>query len=383
VRPVLAITIPFTKETPSWPSRWKNRLAGIRTSSSGRQTCGAIFDPDGVADEIAKLERKAGAADFWNDQSAAQQVLQRRRRLQEDADLAALLNTRVDDLTVLMEWAEQGEDVASDLAGALDEFAAEVEAGEIRKMLGGEHDHRNAIVSFQPGAGGVDSQDWTEMLLRMYLRWAERRGFTRDVIEASPGEEAGLKSATVTVKGDYVYGLLLAEAGVHRLVRLSPFDTSRRRHTSFASVFVYPEVEDDIEVDLNDEDVKVETYRSGGAGGQHVNKTASAVRVTHLPTGIVVQCQNERSQFKNKATAFKVLKARLYQHLKDEQKQKQLAVESTKKSIDFGSQIRSYVFHPYTIVKDHRTACETANVQAVMDGDIDRFIQAYLTEGQT
>ncbi|MCY3792145.1 MAG: peptide chain release factor 2, partial [Gemmatimonadetes bacterium] len=225
--------------------------------------------------------------------------------------------------------------------------------------------------------------EWASMLMRLYTRWSERHGMECAVVDLQQAEEAGIKGVTIEVRGDYAYGYLKAEAGVHRLVRLSPFDTSRRRHTSFASVFVYPEVEDDIEVDLNDEDVKVETYRSGGAGGQHVNKTASAVRVTHLPTGIVVQCQNERSQFKNKATAFKVLKARLYQHLKDEQKQKQLAVESTKKSIDFGSQIRSYVFHPYTIVKDHRTACETANVQAVMDGDIDRFIRAYLTEGQT
>ncbi|MDE2808057.1 MAG: peptide chain release factor 2, partial [Gemmatimonadota bacterium] len=295
------------------------------------------------------------------------------------------LDAQLEDLDQLRQMAAEEGD-----AEALTEVEAEVERTvqgigelEFRTMLNDEADPKNAILVIHSGAGGTDAAEWASMLMRLYTRWTERHGMECAVVDLQQAEEAGIKGATIEVKGDYAYGYLKAEAGVHRLVRLSPFDTSRRRHTSFASVFVYPEVEDDIEVDLNDEDVKVETYRSGGAGGQHVNKTASAVRVTHLPTGIVVQCQNERSQFKNKATAFKVLKARLYQHLKDEQKQKQLAVESTKKSIDFGSQIRSYVFHPYTIVKDHRTACETANVQAVMDGDIDQFIRAYLTEGQT
>ena len=324
------------------------------------------------------------AADFWSDRRQAESVGKTARILKDTIADWETLDAQLEDLDQLRQMAvEEGD------AEALTEVEAEVERAmqgigelEFRTMLNDEADSKNAILVIHSGAGGTDAAEWASMLMRLYTRWTERHGMECTVVDLQQAEEAGIKGVTIEVKGDYAYGYLKAEAGVHRLVRLSPFDTSRRRHTSFASVFVYPEVEDDIEVDLNDEDVKVETYRSGGAGGQHVNKTASAVRVTHLPTGIVVQCQNERSQFKNKATAFKVLKARLYQHLKDEQKQKQLAVESTKKSIDFGSQIRSYVLHPYTIVKDHRTACETANVQAVMDGDIDRFIRAYLTEGQ-
>lgn len=325
------------------------------------------------------------AADFWSDRRQAESVGKTVRILKDIIADWETLDVQLEDLDQLRQMATEEGDTE-----ALAEVEAEVESAmqgigelEFRTMLNDEADPKNAILVIHSGAGGTDAAEWASMLMRLYTRWTERHGMECTVVDLQQAEEAGIKGATIEVRGDYAYGYLKAEAGVHRLVRLSPFDTSRRRHTSFASVFVYPEVEDDIEVDINDEDVKVETYRSGGAGGQHVNKTASAVRLTHLPTGIVVQCQNERSQFKNKATAFKVLKARLYQHLKDEQRQKQLAVESTKKSIDFGSQIRSYVLHPYTIVKDHRTACETANVQAVMDGDIDRFIRAYLTEGQT
>lgn len=324
------------------------------------------------------------AAGFWNDRRQAESVGKTVRTLRDTIADWESLNAQLEDLDQLHQMAAEEDD-----AEALTEVEAEVEAAmqgigelEFRTMLNDEDDPKNAILVIHSGAGGTDAAEWASMLMRLYMRWAERHDMECAVVELQQAEEAGIKGATIEVKGDYAYGYLKAEAGVHRLVRLSPFDTSRRRHTSFASVFVYPEIEDDIEVELNDEDVKVETYRSGGAGGQHVNKTASAVRVTHRPTGIVVQCQNERSQFKNKATAFKVLKSRLYQYFKNEQKQKQLAVESTKKSIDFGSQIRSYVFHPYTIVKDHRTACETANAQAVMDGDIDRFIRAYWTEGQ-
>ena len=323
------------------------------------------------------------AADFWTDRRQAESVGKAARILKDTIADWETLNAQLEDLDQLHQMvAEEGD------AEARTEVETEVESvmqgiGELefRTLLNDEDDPKNAILVIHSGAGGTDAAEWASMLMRLYMRWTERHGMECAVVELQPAEEAGIKGATIEIKGDYAYGHLKAEAGVHRLVRLSPFDTSRRRHTSFASVFVYPEVEDDIEVELNDEDVKIETYRSGGAGGQHVNKTASAVRVTHRPTGIVVQCQNERSQFKNKATAFKVLKSRLYQHFKNEQKQKQLAVESTKKRIDFGSQIRSYVFHPYTIVKDHRTACETANAQAVMDGDIDRFIRAYLTEG--
>lgn len=323
------------------------------------------------------------AADFWHDRRQAESVGKTVHTLKDTIADWETLNEQLEDLDQLHQMAAEEGD-----AEAQTEVGVEVEGviqgiGELefRTMLNDEDDPKNAILVIHSGAGGTDAAEWASMLMRLYMRWAERHDMECVVVELQQAEEAGIKGATIEVKGDYAYGYLKAEAGVHRLVRLSPFDTSRRRHTSFASVFVYPEIEDDIEVELNDEDVKVETYRSGGAGGQHVNKTASAVRVTHRPTGLVVQCQNERSQFKNKATAFKVLKSRLYQYFKDEQKEKQLAVESTKKSIDFGSQIRSYVFHPYTIVKDHRTACETANAQAVMDGDIDRFIRAYLTEG--
>jgi peptide chain release factor 2 len=256
---------------------------------------------------------------------------------------------------VLVEWAGQGEDVLAELASGLDEFSKVVDAGEIKKMLGGEHDRKNAIVTIHPGAGGTESQDWAEMLLRMYLRWYERRGFKRDMIDYQPGDEAGLKSATLTVTGEYAYGLMSAEAGVHRLVRISPFDQAARRHTSFASVFVWPELADDIEVEIEDKDIRIDTYRSSGAGGQHVNVTDSAVRITHMPSGIVVSCQNERSQHRNRDSAMKVLRARLFDMRMKEQQARLDQIGGTKKDIAFGHQIRSYVLHPYQLIKDHRT----------------------------
>jgi peptide chain release factor 2 len=281
---------------------------------------------------------------------------------------------------VLVEWANQGEKVDDDLAEGLDDLAAEVEAAEIKKMLGGEHDHSSAILSVHPGAGGTESQDWAEMLLRAYLRWSERRGFSRDIIDYQPGDEAGIKSATITVNGDYAYGLLLAEAGVHRLVRISPFDQASRRHTSFASVFVWPELPDDVEVEVEDKDLRIDTYRSSGAGGQHVNVTDSAVRITHLPTNIVVSCQNERSQHRNRDSAMKVLRARLYDRKLQEQQERLKKIGGEKKEIAFGSQIRSYVLHPYQMVKDHRTKVEVGNVERVLDGDLDLFIKRYLMQ---
>jgi peptide chain release factor 2 len=284
----------------------------------------------------------------------------------------------VDDLNVLAEWVEAGEQVGDDFARALDELEAQVEAGETKKMLGGEHDRKNAIVTIHPGAGGTESQDWAEMLLRMYLRWTERRGFKREIIEVQPGDEAGIKSATFTVIGDYAYGMLLAEAGVHRLVRISPFDQASRRHTSFASVFVWPELPDDVDVEIEDKDLRIDTYRSSGAGGQHVNVTDSAVRITHLPTGIVVSSQNERSQHRNRDSAMKVLKARLYDLRMKEQQAKLDQLGGEKKDIAFGSQIRSYVLHPYQLIKDHRTKEEVGDVNRVLDGDIDNFIKSYL-----
>lgn len=281
---------------------------------------------------------------------------------------------------MLVEWANQGEKVGDDLAQGLDALAAEVEAAEIKKMLGGEHDHSSAILSVHPGAGGTESQDWAEMLLRTYLRWAERRGFSRDIIDYQPGDEAGIKSATITVNGDYAYGLLLAETGVHRLVRISPFDQASRRHTSFASVFVWPELPDDVEVEVEDKDLRIDTYRSSGAGGQHVNVTDSAVRITHLPTNIVVSCQNERSQHRNRDSAMKVLRARLYDLKLQEQQDRLEKIGGEKKEIAFGSQIRSYVLHPYQMVKDHRTKVEVGNVERVLDGDLDVFIKCYLMQ---
>jgi peptide chain release factor 2 len=260
----------------------------------------------------------------------------------------------------------------------MDDFARLVEGGEIKKMLGGEHDRRNAIITIHPGAGGTESQDWAEMLLRMYVRWMERRGFKRDMIDYQPGDEAGLKSATLTVAGDYAFGLLSAEAGVHRLVRISPFDQAARRHTSFASVFVWPELPDDADVEIEDKDLRIDTFRSSGAGGQHVNVTDSAVRLTHLPTGIVVSCQNERSQHRNKDSAMKVLKARLYDLKLKEQQAKLDQIGGAKSAIAFGSQIRSYVLHPYQMVKDHRTKEQVGDVNRVLDGDIDFFIKSYL-----
>jgi peptide chain release factor 2 len=305
-------------------------------------------------------------------------VLQRRRRLEQDRELVHSLRRKSDDLAVLVEWAEAGEAVDDEFARALEALDQEVQAGEIKKMLGGEHDRKNAIVTIHPGAGGTESQDWAEMLLRMYLRWTERRGFKREIIDYQPGEEAGLKSATFTVSGEYAYGLLSAEAGVHRLVRISPFDQAARRHTSFASVFVWPELPEDVDIAIEDKDIRIDTYRSSGAGGQHVNVTDSAVRITHLPTGIVVSCQNERSQHRNRDSAMHVLKARLYDLRMKEQQARLDQIGGTKKEIAFGSQIRSYVLHPYQMVKDHRTKEQVGNVDRVLDGDLDGFIKAFL-----
>lgn len=298
--------------------------------------------------------------------------------MQEDLDLAESLRIRCEDLEVLIDWANQGEAVGAELETGLDDLAAEVESGEIKKMLGGAHDHRSAIISIHPGAGGTESQDWAEILLRMYLRWAERRNFKSELIEVQPGDEAGLKSVTLTIDGDYAYGLLLPEAGVHRLVRISPFDQASRRHTSFASLFVWPELPDDVDVEIEEKELRVDTYRSSGAGGQHVNVTDSAVRITHLPTGIVVSCQNERSQHRNRDAAMKVLRSRLYDLKRQEQQDRLDQIGGEKKNIAFGSQIRSYVLHPYRLVKDHRTKIDEGNVDRVLDGDIDGFIKAYL-----
>jgi peptide chain release factor 2 len=318
------------------------------------------------------------ATDFWKDQIAAQKVMQRRKRLEGDLDLLKRLRTQEDDASVLVEWGESGEDVQKDLAAALGAFETIVDGAELQKMLGGENDRANAILTINSGAGGTESQDWAEMLLRMYLRWCDRKGYKRDLIDVQAGEEAGIKSATVIVQGEYAYGYLSAEAGVHRLVRISPVDSAARRHTSFASVFAWPEIDEAIEIEVQEKDLRVDTYRSSGAGGQHVNVTDSAVRITHLPTGIVVSCQNERSQIRNREVAMKILKARLFDLEMQKRQEKLNAVEASKKDIAFGSQIRSYVLHPYRMVKDHRTKYEVGNVDKVLDGDLDELIKTTL-----
>lgn len=273
---------------------------------------------------------------------------------------------------------EDDEEIGAELEADADVLEKEILALEFRKMLGEPEDKKNAILTIHPGAGGTESQDWAQMLMRMYLRWIERSGYHSDILDFQAGDEAGIKSVSIEIKGDYAYGYLKAEAGVHRLVRISPFDANKRRHTSFASVFVYPEIDNAIEVDVDEKDLRIDTYRASGAGGQHVNKTSSAVRITHIPTGIVVQCQNERSQHRNKDAAMKILLSKLYQKKLEEEEQKLANLENTKRDIGWGSQIRSYVFHPYNMVKDHRTNVETSNTAAVMDGDLDDFIQAFL-----
>jgi len=342
--------------------------------------CVAIFEAARPEEELARIESRAASPDFWKDQTEAQKILQRRRRVEQDRDLMVSLRVKHDDLKVLSEWIDAGEPVENEFQQTLDVFDQEVQAGEIKKMLGGEHDRKNAIVTIHPGAGGTESQDWAEMLLRMYLRWAERRKFKTDLIDYQPGEEAGLKSATFTVTGDYAFGLLSAEAGVHRLVRISPFDQAARRHTSFASLYVWPELPEDVDIEIDEKELRVDTYRSSGAGGQHVNVTDSAIRITHIPTGIVVSCQNERSQHKNRAQAMKVLKARLFDLKMKEQQAKLDQLGGEKREIAFGSQIRSYVLHPYQMVKDHRTKESVGDVNRVLDGDIDSFIKTFLMQ---
>ena len=289
----------------------------------------------------------------------------------------------VEEIGLYLDMAEEGDageagEALAEAEGRLDDVEARIHDLEFQRMLGGEHDPSGAIITVHPGAGGLEAQDWAEMLLRMVLRWAERRGFKTQVVEHTPGEGAGIKSSTVTIDGDYAYGYLRAEAGIHRLVRISPFDANARRHTSFAALLVTPEIEEDIEIEIDDDDLRVDTYRSSGAGGQHVNKTDSAVRLTHLPTGIVVACQNERSQHKNKAMAMKVLRSRLYEVELEKQREQKDKLAGVKQDIDFGSQIRSYVLQPYRMVKDHRTGVEVGNTDAVLDGDLDRFIEAEL-----
>jgi len=304
--------------------------------------------------------------------------LQQRTRLEEKLERQQSFETHIADASVLLEFAEEDDESLKEARQLLERLEHDISIAETEMLLAGENDRLPAICTIHPGAGGTESQDWAEMLLRMYLKWAEQRGFRTEVLDYQPGEEAGLKSVTFRVEGEYAYGLLSAEAGVHRLVRISPFDQAARRHTSFASLFVYPEIDENIEVEINDKDLRVDTYRSTGAGGQHINTTDSAVRITHLPTGIVVSCQNQRSQHQNRAVAMQVLRSRLYELELEKRRAETAELEANKQEISFGSQIRSYVLAPYRLVKDTRTKLERGNVDAVLAGDIDDFIKAYL-----
>jgi len=324
------------------------------------------------------IEAKASAPDFWNDQEAAQKLLQDRRRLEKKIDRQEYFESQIADAEVLIEFAEEDETSIKELHSLIQRLEHDLNQAETEMLLAGDNDRRNAICTIHPGAGGTESQDWAEMLLRMYIKWAEQREFKVEVLEYQPGEEAGLKSVTFRVEGEYAYGLLAAEAGVHRLVRISPFDQAARRHTSFASLFVYPEIDENIEVEIQDKDLRVDTYRATGAGGQHINTTDSAVRITHIPTGIVVSCQNQRSQHQNRAVAMQVLRSRLYELELERRRAETAELEANKADISFGSQIRSYVLAPYQLVKDTRTKLERGNVEAVLGGDIDDFIKAYL-----
>ena len=340
----------------------------------------AIFDVAPKRARIAELDARMAAPGFWDDQNRAREVIAESNELKGWVEPIENLTRRVADLAELGEMIEAEPDEALRLEWEADvaRFEAELEKFELRAMLRGEEDTRDALVTVHPGAGGTESQDWAEMLMRMYTRWAEQHGFDVEILDILPGDEAGIKSVTLEVRGQYAYGFLKAEKGVHRLVRISPFDSQSRRHTSFASIFVYPVVDDTITVDIDEGDIRMDVYRASGAGGQHVNKTSSAVRLTHEPTGIVVACQNERSQFQNRATAMKMLRAALYQHALDKQNEEKKKVEAEKTEIGWGNQIRSYVFQPYTQVTDHRTELKIGDVQKVMNGDLDPFIEAYL-----
>jgi peptide chain release factor 2 len=341
-------------------------------------TCGSIFDAPRLRAELKIVEEKLADPEVWGKPAESQVLMRDRKRLEEQLGFDAELERRTGDVDAYFELAREGEAVEPELEREITALGKYAEDLETRTMLSGETDRLNAIVTVHPGAGGTESQDWAEMLMRMYLRWAEREGFKAEMNDYQDGEEAGIKSATFTVTGESAYGLLSGETGVHRLVRISPFDQAKRRHTSFASVFVSPEIDDSIEIDIKPDEIRTDTYRSGGKGGQHVNTTDSAVRITHLPTGIVVQCQNERSQHKNREKAMKMLRSRLYEYELEKKKETTRKIEDSKLDINFGSQIRSYVLQPYRIAKDHRTKVEVGDVDRVLDGDLEPFIRGYL-----
>jgi len=341
-----------------------------------------IFDVDGKRKRVAELFERSAAPDFWANGETAQSVLKEQARLQKTVESWDKQWKALEDARVLLELGEEAKDDATlrEATQEAEKLGSAIAQMEFSRMLSGEHDRQNAILDINAGAGGTDAQDWAEMLMRMYLRWAQEKGFKAEVVDVQAGEEAGIKSAEITIEGEWAYGLLRAEDGVHRLVRISPFDANARRQTAFAAVKSMPDIEQDIKIEVRDEDLRVDVYRSSGAGGQHVNKTESAVRLTHLPSGIVVACQNERSQHKNKATAMRILKAKLYELEQRKQQEKFSAIAGEKKAIEWGSQIRSYVLAPYRLVTDHRTDLKVGNVDAVLDGKIDEFISAYLLQ---
>ena len=348
-----------------------------------RDTClnyGGIFDFAHMTADLQELEAQMGQPHFWNDARAAAAVSRKKATIERELQQWRDIEAKMGDVDALLELAHESGDSAleTELTGELNQLEPRLAALRVELLLSGELDSNNALVAIHPGAGGTESQDWAQMLLRMYVRWAEHKKFKVETLDLLPGDEAGIKSVTVSITGPYAYGYLKAEAGVHRLVRISPFDSNKRRHTSFASVFVYPELSEDIDVVVDEKDLRIDTFRSGGAGGQNVNKVETAIRITHLPSGIVVQCQNERSQLQNRNGAMKILKSRLFEL---EQKKKEAefnAIVGEKKDIAWGSQIRSYVFQPYQLVKDHRTSHQISNVSSVMDGDLDGFIEAFL-----
>lgn len=341
---------------------------------------GGLFDIAGKEQLVNELEGSMADAHFWDDLERAQKISQKCNTLKNKISEYQALNREYEDVEVLAELGEEDEEYLKEAETALEKLGNILDSFELKLLLSDRYDGANAIISMHPGAGGTESQDWTDMLLRMYTRWAERQGYGVEMLDYIPGDEAGVKSVTLLIKGENAYGYLKSEKGVHRLVRISPFDALGRRHTSFSAVDVMPEVDDDTaaEIVLNYDEIKVDTYRSGGAGGQHVNKTDSAVRMTHLPTGIVVQCQNERSQISNRAACEKILKAKLLEVKREEQEKELASIRGEQQDIGWGSQIRSYVFHPYSLVKDHRTNVEMGNVNAVMDGELNSFIDGYL-----
>ncbi|MDP6712496.1 MAG: peptide chain release factor 2 [Nitrospinaceae bacterium] len=342
------------------------------------------FDVDNKLKEIENLDKETTRAGFWDDNESAQKILQQRSACQRSVKSWEDLHEECENAGALLELVEEDEDesILKELESAVEELETTLASTEVKALLSDDSDFNNAIVSINSGAGGTESQDWAQMLLRMYTRWGERGGYKTEILDIQYGDEAGIKSATITFSGDFAYGYLKAEIGVHRLVRISPYDANKRRHTSFASVFVFPEIDENMEVEVKEEDLKVDVYRASGPGGQGVNTTDSAVRLTHVPSGIVVQCQNERSQHKNKASAMKVLKARLFEVEQEKQNEEKKEQEKSKKKIEWGSQIRSYVLHPYRLAKDLRTNHEVGNVDAVLDGDLDSFIEAYLLSAQ-